>query len=130
VNYRLFNLLDGSTVLPDFNINCKFILIENLTDCWLVFGELKTYRYHAQLVHGFCTFKQVECGWVSKQDYAEIYDADYIVKGGGIIILNRDNLLIEFRGYSKAYGRFDPLEVEQFVLKCPGCNGLRVLTGT
>ena len=130
MNFQIFNLFDNSDALPEQNINCKFVIIETLTDRWFIFGPLETYRYHAQLIHKFCALNDVTCAWVKTPDLVEIIDPDTEIKGGGIIVLEFDKQTIELKGHSTAYGKFDKTIIEQFVDESDNFQDFEVLIGT
>jgi len=130
VNYQLLNLFDESANFPSSDFNCKFILIENVTSCWLVFGPLSTYRYHAQLVQRFCVINDIGFSWVKKPDLVEVLDGDIEVKGGGIIAFEKDKLLLKFGSHSTAYGKFDNALLDVFIENSTFGKGIRILIGT
>lgn len=130
MNYLILNLFDKSDTLPNLDVDCKFSLIESLTEIWLVFGPLEIYRYHAQLIHKFCSMNNVACSWLKNPDLVEIHDPDYEIKGGGIIILDDAKKTIEFKGSSTAYGKFDKALLEEFIQNAGEFNGIKVILGT
>ncbi|MGH8016526.1 MAG: hypothetical protein ACREBV_10060 [Candidatus Zixiibacteriota bacterium] len=130
MTYQLLNLFDDSNYLPDYDISCKFILIESLTDHWIVFGPLETYRCHAQLVHRFCTLNHIVCTWIKHPDLVEIHSEGFEIKGGGIVKFESGKGLLEFKGNSTAYGGIDKALLEEFLENCEELNGLEVLVGT
>ena len=130
MNYQLLNLFDESSTLPSSDFNCKFILITNSDTLWLVFGPLSTYRYHAQLVQRFCVINDIGYSWVKKHDLLEILDDDIEIKGGGVINFDDKKQILEFNGYSTAYGKYDRSLLKEFIENSTPIKGLKVLIGT
>ena len=130
MKYQLLNLFDESPTLPSSDFNCKFILIRDSDTLWLVFGSLSTYRYHAQLVQRFCVINDINYSWVKKDDLLDVLDDDIDIKGGGFINFDEKKQLLDFTGYSTAYGKFDKVILEEFILNCAETRGLKVLIGT
>ena len=117
-------------MLPDFNFVCKFVLIENNDDRWLVFGPQVTYRYHAQLVDKYCTLKVVPCAWINKPELTQILDANHKILGGGTFEFDKENMRLRIYGHSKAYGRFDASEAKKFMANHAQFRELKVIIGT
>lgn len=86
---------------------CKFVLISNERQVHLVFGLMKHYPYHANLVERFCQDRDIPSLWVRKPDLHEILEKDYQVKGGGMMEINPTSRVLKVFGYSTAYGQFE-----------------------
>jgi hypothetical protein len=130
VNYHLVNLFDSTDAIPDFNFNCKFSLIKGPAEIYLIFGPLKVYRYHAQLIYKFCSIYDLACSWIKKLDLVEMHENEFKIKGGGIMTLDSTRKVIEFKGGSTSYGKFDQSLVKEFAQNNQQFNGFSVFFGT
>ena len=131
MKYSILNLCDkNSGQLPDFDLSCKFILIQNVDEAWMVFGALSIYRYHADLAAKFCDINDVPYHWTKKPDLIEIHEAAYKIKGGGLIRILVKSKRLEFGGYSTAYGKFGRDLLKQFLAESPVFRGYEVVIGT
>ncbi len=90
----------------DSKLHCKFVLITSSDCIYLVFGLLSRYKYHADLVDGFCRSKAISCSWVKQPDFVEINDPSMSVQGGGYLDIDRHHRVAIFDGISRAYGNF------------------------
>jgi hypothetical protein len=108
-------------------LTCKFILIaDNLQVCF-VFGPVTDFPYHANLVERFCIKQGIPSGWVHKPDLHEIYDADYRIKGGGMMQINQSEKTLKIFGASTAYGRYDRHSLDYLVAHHPFFTGYSVI---
>jgi hypothetical protein len=131
MDYSILNLYDQtSRSLPDFDLSCKFVLIQNVNEVWMVFGALSVYRYHANLAAKFCDLNDISYHWVKKPDLIEIHDSDFKIKGGGLIRLLVESKRLEFGGYSTAYGKYDLTLLKQFTAELKTLRDYEVIIGT
>lgn len=131
LKYSLVNLYDQkSGELPEFDLSCKFVLIQNETELFMVFGSLSEYKYHANLAAKFCDIKDVPYHWVKNPDLIEILDNAYKIKGGGLMRLLTKSKRVEFGGHSTAYGKYDKGLLKQFISESPVFQGYEIIIGT
>ena len=93
----------------------KFMLITGPEELTLIFGEVKEYAYHANLVYRYCQLREIPCGWEKKPDLLEIYDPQIRLHGGGWFELDETAGHIRFFGSSTAYGRFHPTRMNTVI---------------
>ena len=101
--------------LPMEDTACKFVLVKNQKIVWLVIGPIAKYRYHAHLVEGLCNHLGLASVWVKKPDLVNIPDKDVEIMGGGIMTFDSNENLIKFGGTSRAYGKYNPSELQNFL---------------
>ena len=93
--------------------SCKFVLIEMNDRMHLVFGDISSYRYHANLVDEFCRQRNVAAYWVKTPDLLLVLDPAVVVRGGGHLDLKPDEHKAKFSGSSKSYGGFRLAHLER-----------------
>ncbi len=93
----------------------KFVLVSHNSICNLVFGPLKEFPYHANLLDRFCDENEIPAGWVHKSDLLEIYDPEVSINGGGWIEIDGVEKNVRFEGYSTAYGKYDRDKLSRLV---------------
>lgn len=86
----------------------KFVVIETPDVFYFVCGPVSEYRYHANLVDGFCHRQDISALWDRKPDLVEILDTDVRVCGGGHIQVNLAAHKMKIYGRSTAYGPYNP----------------------
>jgi hypothetical protein len=86
----------------------KFVLIETPDALNFVCGPISEYRYHANLVAGFCNRENIGALWERKPDLVEILDTEVRVRGGGHIQLDLLARKMKIHGRSTAYGPYNP----------------------
>ncbi|MEA3296794.1 MAG: hypothetical protein U9R56_02895 [candidate division Zixibacteria bacterium] len=91
---------------------CKFVLVSNNHELYLIFGSVREFPYHANLLDCFCDRYQIPAGWIKDPDMVEIYDPDFAIKGGGWMEIDKSARSLQIYGYSTAYGRFDPKDLD------------------
>jgi hypothetical protein len=95
--------------------HCKFILVEREDLIGLVFGDITTYNYHANLVDEYCSTRGIAASWVAKPDLLLVLDPDVAIRGGGYLNLDQAARKAEFSGGSKSYGVFRLRELEKIL---------------
>lgn len=114
-------ILNLSTELPkqleseDKVVPCKFVVIDNGTRHWLLFGTMLEFPYHANLVERFCTTHQLTYQWRPARDKVDITDSSYCVKGGGFAEVDPRSKVVRFSGSSKAYGSIPSAGLRQML---------------
>jgi len=103
---RVLDLTPGSTPNADGRRLCKFILVEYKDAVHLVFGDISTHKYHANLLHEFCERFNIESEWVHEPDLLEPLDSSIDVLGGGLVELHGASKTVSFSSASKAYGQY------------------------
>ena len=93
----------------------KFILIQSDSATTLIFGLLRQYPYHANLVEQFCTMHEVPSAWEHKPDQYVIFDNEYRIRGGGYFEINPVTKQVVFSGASTAYGKYDETQLRDVV---------------
>lgn len=93
----------------------KFMLITGPDELTLIFGEVKEYAYHANLLYRYCQLREIPCGWEKKPDLLEIYDPSIRLHGGGWFEFDERAKGIRLFGSSTAYGRFHPTRLNEVV---------------
>ncbi|HUV31491.1 MAG TPA: hypothetical protein VMY05_10430 [Acidobacteriota bacterium] len=92
---------------------CKFMLLSVSGLVHLVFGSVKRFAYHADLVDRFCTERGIAAVWMKRPDVMEVFDPEVRLLGGGWMKINRARSEIDIYGRSTAYGRFDDAMIER-----------------
>ena len=103
----------GETPKASAHRSCKFVLIEMNDRMHLVFGDVSSYRYHANLVDDFCRQRNVAAYWVKTPDLLLVLDPAVVIRGGGHLDLNPDERKARFSGTSKSYGGFRLAHLER-----------------
>jgi hypothetical protein len=85
----------------------KFVLIRTEHRIHLVVGPTNLFRYHANLVDGFCRRHDIPASKARGAHQVEIYDRAVRVLGGGHVSVDPETRRIRFYGRSTAYGSFD-----------------------
>ncbi len=92
---------------------CKFVLLTDSDCANLVFGTLDSFPYHANLVDQFCIENNLASAWERKPDMVTILEEDCQIQGGGWMEIDPISHQMKFFGRSTAYGRFDPVLLNQ-----------------
>ncbi|PWB74729.1 hypothetical protein C3F09_03310 [candidate division GN15 bacterium] len=118
----------GEAISPEGNGHrtCKFILLRHHGSNVLVFGDVATYRYHANLLHEYCRQRGIETSWVHKPDLLESTDPMLSVLGGGFLELTTDGRSATFSGSSKAYGPYPWRLLESIIVTSPVFAAMKV----
>ncbi len=95
-------------------LDCKFVLLANETENFLIFGSLHSYNYHAKLVEKFCLDRNISSKWQRQPDLYNVDDETLGIKGGGWFKFDFFQKTLLAAGSSTAYGRFDENIFEQF----------------
>lgn len=106
---------DEFSPAPAMSVDGKFVMIRSPEETALVMGGLREFPYHAALVDRYCSLRQIPSGWVHRPDLYEIFDPDYLIRGGGLVLLDASARKADFSGFSTAYGRFAEAELEEVV---------------
>ena len=85
----------------------KFVVIKRGRHMHLVLGPVSLFRYHANLVDGFCHRYEIPASKARGTQRVEIYDRSVRVLGGGQISVNPESKSVRFHGLSTAYGPYD-----------------------
>lgn len=93
----------------------KFMIITGPEELTLIFGEVKEYAYHANLLYRYCQLREIPCGWEKKPDLLEIYDPAIRLHGGGWFEFDEVAGHIRLFGSSTAYGRFNPAKLNAVI---------------
>ncbi len=107
-------------------ITCKFVIVASENELAFIFGPVRQFRYHANLVDAYCGRRDIPAGWLKKPDIVEVYDVNYVIKGGGWLDLEPGSRFMKVYGYSTAYGRFDPSDLSLVVDGSPVLNGFTI----
>ena len=78
----------------------------------------------------FCVINDIGFSWVKKHYLIEVLDDDIEIKGGGVIKFDKKKQLLEFGGHSTAYGKFNKVLLEKFLVNCIELKGIKILIGT
>ncbi len=105
---------------------CKFILIEYSGSHILVFGDLGSYRYHANLLRRYCEQRGIETSWEHEPDLLESRDPALRVLGGGMLELDTAGKSATFSGASKAYGSCPWRLLETVIVSDPILSAMTV----
>lgn len=111
-------------------LHCKFVLISSSDCLYLVFGLLSRYKYHADIVDGFCRSKAIPFCWVKQPDLVEIRDPSTTVQGGGYLDIDRCNRVVVFDGISRAYGNFSTDALNRLLQADPFFSGYQQRVAT
>ena len=98
-------------------LECKFVLLTKDNECFLIFGPLHTYNYHAQLLEKFCVDRHINSKWQRHPDTYKIKDSSIKINGGGWLQFDFFQKTLTALGMSTAYGRFDQQIFEQIAKK-------------
>ena len=85
----------------------KFVLVRTEHRLHLVVGPVSLFRYHANLVDGFCRRHDIPASKARGSHRVEIYDRSVRVLGGGHVSVDSEARRIRFFGQSTAYGPYD-----------------------
>lgn len=121
--------LDHGTVggLSGIDEHRKFILVTVHGRTFFVHGPLEQYRYHAQLLYGFCIEKNLAVTWTHQPDLAEVFESGVRTAGGGWMKKDIKDRQLTLYGYSTAYGRFDRGLLQEMLGAEPFFHGVRVI---
>lgn len=95
----------------------KFIQIRHRDNEYLVFSPKEYTKYHADLVKHFCLERGIEGKYIEQKKRYEILDPAWIIVGGGKFLKDRVKRLIHLYDDSMAYGKFDPIGLEERIIK-------------
>ncbi len=120
MKFTTIDLLKDTNILQDSQklkaiIECKFVLLKNVTEHFLIFGPLHTYNFHAMLVEKFCVDRKLDSSWRKRPDIFEIHDSSTKINGGGWFQFDFSKKTLIAIGSSTAYGRFDESVFEEFI---------------
>ncbi len=104
----------------------KFVLIHSDSEITLIYGLLKHYPYHANLVEQFCAMNELASAWEHKPDQYHIFDHSYKICGGGYFEIDPVTKQIVFYGASTAYGKYDERQLRDIIKSTPGFSGYSV----
>jgi hypothetical protein len=110
-------------------IVCKFVIVACGNELILIFGPVRMYRYHANLVDAYCSNRDIPSGWLKKPDIVEVYDDNYVIQGGGWMDIEPGSNYMKVYGNSTAYGQFDPSDLNSIVDGSPALTGFTVEVG-
>lgn len=96
-------------------IRCKFVLLRTSEVSVLGFGPVFRYPYHANILQAICTPRGILTRWERLPDSLKILDSDVVVQGGGHLAWNPFSRQAHFGGSSKAYGLFDPGQLQNII---------------
>jgi len=118
----------GGAAAPGSNSRrtCKFLLIEYHDVVQLVFGDVTSYRYHANLLHRYCLQHGIAASWVREPDLLEPLDTALRILGGGFLELNHTQRKAVFSGASKAYGAFPWQHLKSILAVSPVFAGMTI----
>ena len=108
------------------NLECKFVLLSNQTEHFLIFGPLHKYNYHAQLVEKLCLEQNIDAAWQKQPDIFKINDKSVQIKGGGWFQFDFLHKTLTAMNTSTAYGRFDESIFDLFIEANVLPDGFRV----
>lgn len=108
-------------------IDCKFVLISSPEEIVLVFGPLKDFEYHANLVAYYCQKAKIPSSWEHKPDVYLIYSSPYSINGGGWFRFDFAKSELMIRGISTAYGRFHKDKLEKVLQSADFVDGMNIL---
>ncbi|MEW6050170.1 MAG: hypothetical protein AB1644_03805 [Candidatus Zixiibacteriota bacterium] len=109
--------------------DCKFVIITNGEQRWFVYGAVKEYPYHANLVERFSVNNHLKYRWHRGKDRVEFSDNGYRVEGGGHLEIDTNAKGIRVSGSSKAYGSFDQSSLKQWLKVQTLLTGFKVRFG-
>jgi hypothetical protein len=90
---------------------CKFVIVREPEDTWLIVGRVRDYKYHAHLLDRFCREHRIPAGRVPGSDTIEVHDREVRVEGGGKVDIDAFRRHLRCYGHSAAYGPFSPQTV-------------------
>ncbi|MDZ4723184.1 MAG: hypothetical protein SGI97_04675 [candidate division Zixibacteria bacterium] len=96
-------------------IVCKFVLLANRSNLFLLIGPVSDYPYHAHLVNRFCREREIPSGWVAGNSRVEIFDTHHKIRGGGWMKIEQSEKRLEIYGHSTAYGRFSEEDLDSIL---------------
>ena len=105
----------------------KFVLIRTERRIHLVVGPIGLFRYHANLVDGFCRRHDIPASKARGSHRVEIYDRAVHVLGGGHVSVDSESRRIRFFGRSTAYGPFDVDTVSSILKRGSFFSGYSIL---
>ena len=105
----------------------KFVLIRRERRIHLVVGPVGLFRYHANLVDGFCRRHEIPASKARGARQVEIYDRSISVLGGGHVSVDPESRKIRFFGRSSAYGPFDTKAVSSILERGSFFTGYSIL---
>ena len=94
----------------------KFVLMKTERQIHLVVGPVSLFRYHSNLVDGFCRRYEIPASKARGGHRVEIYDRSVRVLGGGHVSVDSESKRLRFFSQSTAYGPFDA-DTVSFILK-------------
>ena len=107
VNLASNGRIDFADHVRSGRLTWKFVVIKTAHQTVLVIGPVKLYRYHSNLVDGFCRMQDIPAAWAGKANRVEVYDRSVKVLGGGHFNVEPESRRIRFYGQSTTYGPFD-----------------------
>ena len=119
IDSSIIDLTPDSSPRENGRRNCKFIIIEYQDKLHLVFGDVSTHKYHANLLYEFCNRHGIAVDWVHEPDLLEPLDSSIDILGGGFLELNVVEQKATFSGASKAYGPFHLHQLEAILTASP-----------
>lgn len=119
MKFTTIDLLSGSHILKqseklETELECKFVILSNETEHFLIFGPLHQYNYHAKLIERFCLERNLNSDWRKQPDLYYINDTSIKINGGGWFRFDFFQKTLIALGISTAYGRFDEQIFDQF----------------
>ena len=112
---------EGSTAL-----RCKFVIVTTKDEISLVFGSLKDYPYHANLVERFCATHNIPSGWEHRPDVYALYVKGVRTHGGGNFVFDHAAMTLRVSGRSSAYGAYNDERLRLVLGESPAFSGWRI----
>ncbi len=122
---KVLDLIEGE--LAEQTGTCKFVVIGYDSENHLVFGPVREYPYHANLVEVFCSQNELAGSWERKPDMFNVFEEDVMLRGGGYLVVQSKTRKVEFSGRSTAYGAFRAADVKAIVTGSPLFADFRVV---
>ncbi|MEE8576737.1 MAG: hypothetical protein V3T31_05730 [candidate division Zixibacteria bacterium] len=85
---------------------CKFMLLETNSQPTMIYGPIKHYGYHAELLNRYCNERKLATSWNRMPESLEIYEQSVRLRGGGWLEIRPDQKLVRIWGGSTVYGKF------------------------
>ena len=100
----------------------KFVQIRNGTTEYLVLAPKEVASYHADIVERFCREKGLSGSRNGEGRRYDIFEAAWVIVGGGKFELDKGGKRIHFYDNSLAYGRFDSKGLKGKILSVVGLS--------
>ncbi len=112
----MFTFIDYSGKMPEYKTESgktpavrsgKFVQIRHDDDEYIVFAPKALCKYHAHIVEEFANDPGFDLTIMRNNQGSFFDDIDWRIIGGGKMLIDTGNRILQLGGDSKAYGAFD-----------------------